>query len=132
MVSNITMMINNLEMAFDMMMLKRSKRCHKMRIWVMLLNCLQFNSGGLIGRDNHLHDGEEPECYQESMESEERQKAWQSKLQKCVALSTTKAEVGFVQDEHWLFCDSQSTIHLVPRGKFEACCEIAGLAITYT
>ncbi|RDX91562.1 hypothetical protein CR513_26442, partial [Mucuna pruriens] len=42
------------------------------------------------------------------MESEERQKAWQSKLQKCVALSTTKAELGFVQDEHWLFCDSQS------------------------
>ncbi|RDX66455.1 hypothetical protein CR513_54773, partial [Mucuna pruriens] len=56
-----------------------------------------------------LTDGEEPECYQESMESEERQKAWQSKLQKCVALSTTKAELGFVQeDEHWLFCDSQS------------------------
>ncbi|RDY04395.1 hypothetical protein CR513_11897, partial [Mucuna pruriens] len=27
-----------------------------------------------------LTDGEEPECYQESMESEERQKAWQSKL----------------------------------------------------
>ncbi|RDX63641.1 hypothetical protein CR513_57905, partial [Mucuna pruriens] len=39
-----------------------------------------------------LIDGEEPECYQESMESEERQKAWQSKLQKYVALSTTKAE----------------------------------------
>ncbi|RDX85891.1 hypothetical protein CR513_32846, partial [Mucuna pruriens] len=30
-----------------------------------------------------LTDGEELECYQESMESEERQKAWQSKLQKC-------------------------------------------------
>ncbi|RDY10271.1 hypothetical protein CR513_05239, partial [Mucuna pruriens] len=29
-----------------------------------------------------LTDGEEPECYQESMESEERQKAWQSKLHK--------------------------------------------------
>ncbi|RDX91185.1 hypothetical protein CR513_26867, partial [Mucuna pruriens] len=27
-----------------------------------------------------LTDGEEPECYQESMESEERQKTWQSKL----------------------------------------------------
>ncbi|RDY06218.1 hypothetical protein CR513_09841, partial [Mucuna pruriens] len=38
-----------------------------------------------------LKDGEELECYQESMESEERQKAWQSKLQKYVALSTTKA-----------------------------------------
>ncbi|RDX86820.1 hypothetical protein CR513_31798, partial [Mucuna pruriens] len=53
-----------------------------------------------------LIDGEEPECYRKSMESEERQKAWQSILQKCVALSTTKAELGFVQDEHWLFCDS--------------------------
>ncbi|RDX96550.1 hypothetical protein CR513_20783, partial [Mucuna pruriens] len=114
----------------------------------------------------------------ESMESEERQKAWQSKLQKCVTLSTTKAELGFVQDEHWLFCDSHaihlgknSTFHsrskhidvryhwirdaldakllelakihtddndanmmtkVVPRGKFEACCEIAGLAIIST
>ncbi|RDX89868.1 hypothetical protein CR513_28338, partial [Mucuna pruriens] len=39
-----------------------------------------------------LTDGEEIECYEESMESEERQKAWQSKLQKYAALSTTKAE----------------------------------------
>ncbi|RDX75554.1 hypothetical protein CR513_44548, partial [Mucuna pruriens] len=54
-----------------------------------------------------LTDGEEPECYQESMESEERQNVWQSKLQKYVTLSTTKAEVDFVQDEYWLFCDSQ-------------------------
>ncbi|RDX73198.1 hypothetical protein CR513_47218, partial [Mucuna pruriens] len=54
-----------------------------------------------------LTDGEEPKCYQESMESEERQKTWQSKLQKCVVLSTTKAEFDFVQDEHWLFYDSQ-------------------------
>ncbi|RDX88390.1 hypothetical protein CR513_30027, partial [Mucuna pruriens] len=89
---------------FLLMMLKRNKRCNKMRIWVMLLDQLldhlQSNSGGLIGRDNHLQDillmnGEEPECYQESMESEERQKAWQSRLQKCVALSTIKAELGF-------------------------------------
>ncbi|RDX76303.1 hypothetical protein CR513_43717, partial [Mucuna pruriens] len=43
-----------------------------------------------------LIDGEEPECYQESIESEKRQKSWQSKLQKCLALSTTKAELGFV------------------------------------
>ncbi|RDY03183.1 hypothetical protein CR513_13257, partial [Mucuna pruriens] len=124
-----------------------------------------------------LTDGEEPECYQEAMESEDRQKAWQSKLQKCVALSTTKVELGFVQNEHCLLCDSQSAIHLsknstfhsrskhidvryhwiydtldaklleltkvhtndngvdmmtkaVPRGKFEICCEITGLAIT--
>lgn len=58
--------------------------------------------------------------------------AWQSKLQKCVALSTTEAEfititkawkkllwlkiflqeLGFVQDKYVLFVDSQSTIHL--------------------
>ncbi|RDX79846.1 hypothetical protein CR513_39688, partial [Mucuna pruriens] len=55
-----------------------------------------------------LTHGEEPECYKESMKSEERQKAWQSKLQKCFAFSTTKAELGFVQDKHWLFYDSQS------------------------
>ncbi|RDY10304.1 hypothetical protein CR513_05197, partial [Mucuna pruriens] len=125
--------------------------------------------------------------------------AWQSKLQKCVALSTTETEfisiteackeflwvkkflqeLGFVQDKYLLFCDSQSAIHLgknstfhsrskhinvryhwtrdaldakllelakvytddnsvdmmtkvVPRGKFEACCEIVGLTITST
>ncbi|RDX98320.1 hypothetical protein CR513_18773, partial [Mucuna pruriens] len=52
-----------------------------------------------------LTDGKEPKCYQESMESEERQKAWQSKLQKCVVLSTTKAKLGFVRDEHWLLYD---------------------------
>ncbi|RDX90857.1 hypothetical protein CR513_27236, partial [Mucuna pruriens] len=54
---------------------------------------------------------------------------------KCVALSITKAELGFVQDEHWLFCDSQSAnmmTKVVPRGKFEACCEIAELTITST
>ncbi|RDY03187.1 hypothetical protein CR513_13261, partial [Mucuna pruriens] len=115
-----------------------------------------------------LTNGEEPECYQEAIESEERQKgdkptlvgysnsdmagdidsrkstsdylinfvggtvAWQSKLQKCVALFTTKVEfiiiteackellwvkkflqkLGFVQDKHCLFCDSHSVIHL--------------------
>ncbi|RDY03372.1 hypothetical protein CR513_13055, partial [Mucuna pruriens] len=31
---------------------------------------------------------------------------------KCVALSTTKIELGFVEDEHLLFCDSQSKIHI--------------------
>ncbi|CAJ2645756.1 unnamed protein product [Trifolium pratense] len=125
--------------------------------------------------------------------------AWQSRLQKCVALSTTEAEfiaiteaykellwlkkflqeLGFVQDKYVLFVDSQSAIHLgknptfhnrskhidvryywirdvldakllelvkvhtddngsdmmtkmLPRGKFEACCDIAGLAISST
>jgi len=125
--------------------------------------------------------------------------AWQSKLQRCVALSTTEAEfiaiteackellwmkkflqeLGFVQDKYFLFCDSQSAIHLgknstfhsrskhidvryhwirdvldvrllelakvhtddnganmmtktLSRLKFEACCEIARLAIIST
>ncbi|RDX75687.1 hypothetical protein CR513_44402, partial [Mucuna pruriens] len=104
-----------------------------------------------------LIDGEEPECYYESIESEDRQKTCQSKLQKYVVLSTTKAELDFFQDEHWFFYDSQSAIHFgiigyvmlelakvhiddnganmmskaVPRGKFESC-EIAELAITST
>ena len=58
--------------------------------------------------------------------------AWKSRLQKCVALSTTEAgfiaitkackellwvkkfqqELSFVQDKYLLFCDSQSVIHL--------------------
>ena len=58
--------------------------------------------------------------------------AWQSKLQRCVALSTTEAEfiaiteackellwvkkflqeLGFDHDKYLLFCDSQSAIHL--------------------
>ena len=125
--------------------------------------------------------------------------AWQSKLQRCVALSTTEAEfiaiteackellwvkkflqeLGFDHDKYLLLCDSQSAIHLgknptfhsrskhidvryhwirdvldarllelakvhtddngadmmtkaLPRGKFEACCEIAGLAVIST
>jgi hypothetical protein len=125
--------------------------------------------------------------------------AWQSKLQKCVALSTTEAEyiaateackellwmkkfvreLGFTQETYVLFCDSMSAIHLsknstfhgrskhidvryhwirdvleskllvlekihtddngadmftkiLPRGKFEDCRSIAGLAIGST
>ena len=125
--------------------------------------------------------------------------AWQSRLQRCVALSTTEAEfiaiteackevlwlkkflqeLGFRQDNYSLFVDSQSAIHLgknptfhsrskhidvryhwirdaldakllelkkvhtddngadmmtkaLPRGKFEVCCEIAGLAVIST
>ncbi|RDX73793.1 hypothetical protein CR513_46544, partial [Mucuna pruriens] len=53
---------------------EEERRCYKMRIWVMLPNHLLFNSRSLIGRDNHLQDGEEPECYQEVTKSEERQK----------------------------------------------------------
>ncbi|RDY09310.1 hypothetical protein CR513_06338, partial [Mucuna pruriens] len=116
MVSNIIMlMISNLEMVLIfllMMMLERNKRCHKMRIWVMLLNHLQFNLRETIIYKVYFNEyvtltnGEEPKCYQEAMESEERQKAWQSKLQKCVALPTTKVELGYVQDKHCLFCDS--------------------------
>nr|KYP59970.1 Retrovirus-related Pol polyprotein from transposon TNT 1-94 [Cajanus cajan] len=125
--------------------------------------------------------------------------AWQSRLQRCVTLSTTEAEfiaiteackellwlkkflqeLGFVQDKYPLFVDSQSAIHLgknptfhsrskhidvryhwirdaldakllelakihtddnganmmtkaLPRGKFEICFEIAGLAVIST
>ncbi|RDY13920.1 hypothetical protein CR513_01100, partial [Mucuna pruriens] len=114
-----------------------------------------------------LTDGEEPKCYQESMKSEERQKTWQSKLEKCVALSTTKAELVRVQlilvknstfhsrskhiDAwyHWIrnALDAKllelTKVHTdnngadmmtktVPRGKFEAYCEIARLMITST
>ncbi|KAJ0097232.1 hypothetical protein Patl1_29252 [Pistacia atlantica] len=58
--------------------------------------------------------------------------SWQSRLQKCVALSTTETkfiiiteackellwmkklmrELGFKQQQHVLFCDNQSAIHL--------------------
>ena len=64
--------------------------------------------------------------------------SWQSKLQKCVALSTTETEfiaateaskellwlkkfvneLGFVQDEYVLFCDNQSAIHLSKNASF--------------
>ncbi|RDY10948.1 hypothetical protein CR513_04456, partial [Mucuna pruriens] len=51
-----------------------------------------------------LTDREEPECYEESMESEERQKAWQSKLQKYVALSTTKEEAFLQVRRIFIYC----------------------------
>ena len=66
--------------------------------------------------------------------------SWQSKLQKCVALSTTETEfiaateaskellwlkkfvneLGFVQDEYVLFCDNQSAIHLSKNASFHS------------
>ncbi|RDX62210.1 hypothetical protein CR513_59484, partial [Mucuna pruriens] len=102
-----------------------------------------------------LTDGEEFECYEESMEK------------KCVALFTTKAELDFSTIHlsknstfhsrskhvdlryHWIHdaldaklleltkvhTDDNGVdmmIKTVPRGKFEACCETAVLAITST
>lgn len=125
--------------------------------------------------------------------------SWQSRLQKCVALSTTEdeliavveackellwmkrfiGELGCAQERYVLYCDSQSAIHLgknstfhgrskhidvryhwirdtldskllelekihtddngsdmmtkaLPRGKFEECCMIAGMAVSST
>jgi len=66
--------------------------------------------------------------------------AWQSRLQKCVVLSTTEAEfiaitesckellwvkkfmqeLSFVQDKYLLFCDSQSDIHLGKNSTFHS------------
>ncbi|KAM7516588.1 hypothetical protein LguiA_006171 [Lonicera macranthoides] len=66
--------------------------------------------------------------------------SWQSRLQKCVALSTTEAEfiaateackellwmkkflkeLGFNQERYVLFCDNQSSIHLAKNSTFHA------------
>ncbi|RDY00850.1 hypothetical protein CR513_15918, partial [Mucuna pruriens] len=100
-----------------------------------------------------LTDGEEPKCYQESMESEERQKAWQSKLQMLLCplprqslcnssfhSSSKHIDVSDVLDAKLLELVKVHTddngvdmmTKRVPRGKFEACCEIFGLKITST
>lgn len=66
--------------------------------------------------------------------------SWQSRLQKCVALSTTEAkfiaateackellwmkkfltELGFKQQQYVLFCDNQSAIHLAKNSIFHS------------
>ncbi|KAI5402703.1 hypothetical protein KIW84_050343 [Lathyrus oleraceus] len=86
--------------------------------------------------------------------------AWQSRLQKCVALSTTDAEFIAITEAckeskhidvryHWIHdvLDTKllelAKVHTydngfdmmtkaLPRGKFEACCDIASLAIFST
>ncbi|RDX79634.1 hypothetical protein CR513_39913, partial [Mucuna pruriens] len=88
--------------------------------------------------------------------------AWQSKLQKCVALSTTESAINLGKNStfhsrfkhidvtYHLICDALDAkllelakVHtddngadmmakVVPRGKSEACCEIVGLMITST
>ncbi|RDX93712.1 hypothetical protein CR513_23987, partial [Mucuna pruriens] len=65
-----------------------------------------------------LTHGEEPECYQESMESEERQKAWQSSMLLCPLPRKSQS--------------ADLMTKVVQRGKFEACCEIVRLTITST
>ncbi|RDX88619.1 hypothetical protein CR513_29765, partial [Mucuna pruriens] len=90
-----------------------------------------------MSQDENLGDALEPPSVQLRRSNRQRQSStkYTSDEYKCVALSTTKAELGFVHDEQWLFCDSQSAdmmTKVVPRGKFEACCEIDGLVITST
>jgi len=66
--------------------------------------------------------------------------SWQSKLQKCVALSTTEAEyiaiteaakellwmkkflqeLGLQQERYFFYCDSQSAIHLSKNSTFHS------------
>jgi hypothetical protein len=66
--------------------------------------------------------------------------SWQSRLQKCIALSTTESELiaateackellwmkkflqelGFKQQQYVLFCDNQSTIHLAKNSSFHS------------
>ncbi|RDX82009.1 hypothetical protein CR513_37250, partial [Mucuna pruriens] len=106
-----------LEDGFDVPLdddVKRSKRCHKMRIWVMLLK---------------------PPLVQLKRSNRERQSSTRSK----------HIDVRY----HWIHgaLDAKllefAKVHIddngadmmtkvVPRGKFEACCEIVGLAITST
>ena len=62
---------------------------------MMLPNHLKFNSGGPTGRDNllggiHLTNDEEPECFTEAMESEEKKK-W---------LDAMKDEMKSLHDNH--------------------------------
>ncbi|RDX85276.1 hypothetical protein CR513_33550, partial [Mucuna pruriens] len=126
-----------------------------MRIRVMLPNNLQFNS----------RDGEEPECYQEAMESEERQKSVSTPLATHFKLSSRHnpsneakkinmskvpyaSTVGSLM--YAMICDALDAnllelakVHIddndadmmikeLSRGKFQACFEIVGLAITFT
>ncbi|RDY11768.1 hypothetical protein CR513_03516, partial [Mucuna pruriens] len=81
-----------------------------------------------------LIGGGEPEYYQESMESEERKKAWSKHIDVryhwiCNALDSKLLELAKV---HTGDNGVDMLTRVVHRGKFEACCEIARLAITAT
>ncbi|RDX83249.1 hypothetical protein CR513_35856, partial [Mucuna pruriens] len=87
-----------------------------------------------------LTNGEEPKCYQESMESEERQKVWQSKLQKSKHVSLRYYWIRDTLDAKLLklakVCTNDNGVDMmtkaVSREKFEVCYEIVGLVITST
>ncbi|RDX98416.1 hypothetical protein CR513_18670, partial [Mucuna pruriens] len=83
-------------------------------------------------------DGEEPECYQESIESKKRKKAWQSKLFKHVDLryhcirDALDAKLLELTKVHTDDNGANMMTKAVLIRKFEACREIVGLTITST
>ncbi|RDY13360.1 putative protein, chloroplastic, partial [Mucuna pruriens] len=68
-------------------------------------------------QDENLGDAPESPPVQLRRSNRQRQSSTRYTFDeyKCVALSTTKAEFGFVQDEHWLFYDSQNADMMTKR-----------------